>query len=251
MVLKPPPTPVRPAFTAATLVGLIRETLCGLPDKRKGGNNQCYAMGDAGLSAFSVFFLQSPSFLDYQRRMQKERGRNNASSLFGVHQIPSTQQIGNLLDPVAPAHLAPVFVDLVGALEDAGELASHRVLDGRLLVALDAEETRALLQEVPRLARTQIQEALVAALDAWKGGATRDALLARTPPVVFADDALARGHKLIEYKFEGEPKVVGTGITYVLSLTTQDGTKPPATRKLAYRVVTSPNVAISKEDSMP
>jgi hypothetical protein len=62
-------------------------------------------MGDAGLSAFSVFFLQSPSFLDYQRRMQKERGRNNASSLFGVHQIPSTQQIGNLLDPVAPAHL--------------------------------------------------------------------------------------------------------------------------------------------------
>ena len=140
MVLKPPPTPVRPAFTAATLVGLIRETLCGLPDKRKGGNNQRYAMGDAGLSAFSVFFLQSPSFLDYQRRMQKERGRNNASSLFGVHQIPSTQQIGNRLDPVAPAHLAPVFVDLVGALEDAGELASHRVLDGRLLVALDGTQ---------------------------------------------------------------------------------------------------------------
>ena len=140
MVLKPPPAPVRPTFTAATLVGLIRAALCGLPDRHKGGNNQRYAMGDAGLSAFSVFFLQSPSFLDYQPRMQKERGRNNASSLFGVHQIPSTQQIGNLLDPVAPAHLAPVFVDLVGALEDAGELASHRVLDGRLLVALDGTQ---------------------------------------------------------------------------------------------------------------
>ena len=140
MVLKPAPAPVCPTFTAATLVGMIRAALCGLPDRRKGGNNQRYAMGDAGLSAFSVFFLQSPSFLDYQRRMQKERGRNNASSLFGVHQIPSTQQIGNLLDPVAPAHLAPVFVDLVGALEDAGELASHRVLDGRLLVALDGTQ---------------------------------------------------------------------------------------------------------------
>jgi len=140
MVLKPAPAPVRPTFTAATLVGMIREVLCGLPDMRKGGNNQRYVIGDAGLSAFSVFFLQSPSFLDYQRRMQKERGRNNAGSLFGVHQIPSTQQICNLLDPVAPAHLAPVFVDLVGALAEAGELASHRVLDGRLLVALDGTQ---------------------------------------------------------------------------------------------------------------
>ena len=88
MVLKPAPAPVRPTFTAATLVGMIRAALCGLPDRRKGGNNQRYAMGDAGLSAFSVFFLQSPSFLDYQRRMQKERGRNNASSLFGVPALP-------------------------------------------------------------------------------------------------------------------------------------------------------------------
>ena len=140
MVLKPPPTPLRPTVTAAVLVGMIRAALCSLPDRRKGGNNQRYAMGDAGLSAFSVFFLQSPSFLDYQRRMQKEHGRNNAGSLFGVHQIPSTQQIGNLLDAVAPAHLAPVFIDLVGALEAGGEVAAHRVLDGRLLVALDGTQ---------------------------------------------------------------------------------------------------------------
>jgi hypothetical protein len=54
MVLKPASTsgPVRPTFTAATLVGLIREALCGLPDTRKGGNNQRYAIGDVGLSAF-------------------------------------------------------------------------------------------------------------------------------------------------------------------------------------------------------
>lgn len=51
-------------------MGLIREALCGPPDTRKGDNNQRYAIGDAGLSAFSVFFLQSPSFLDDQRRMQ-------------------------------------------------------------------------------------------------------------------------------------------------------------------------------------
>lgn len=92
------------------LIAEIRETLFALPDHRKGGNNQTYEIGDAALSAFSAFFLQSPSFLDDQRRMQKERGRNNAGSLFGVHQIPSTQQIGNLLDPIAPAHLEGVLM---------------------------------------------------------------------------------------------------------------------------------------------
>ena len=117
MVLKPTaPAPAAPALSVAALVTAIREALCGLPDHRKGGNNQTYAIGDAGLSAFSVFFLQSPSFLDYQRRMQKERGNNNASALFGVHRIPTTQQICNLLDPIAPAHLAPVFMDVADAL---------------------------------------------------------------------------------------------------------------------------------------
>lgn len=146
MILKPEPVPVpvsKPTperFGAATLVAAIRQALLDLPDARRGGNNQRYTMGDAGLSAFSVFFMQSPSFLDFQARMQKERGRNNASALFGVHAIPCPQQICNLLAPVAPEQLAPVFMDLVGALVAGGELAAHRALDEHLLVALDGTE---------------------------------------------------------------------------------------------------------------
>ncbi len=59
-------------------------------------------MEDAALSAFSVFFTQSPSFLDYQLRMQMRYNWTNAQSVFGVPQIPSTSQMGNLLDPIAP-----------------------------------------------------------------------------------------------------------------------------------------------------
>jgi hypothetical protein len=141
MVLKPAaPGPAPPPLSVAGLLAHIRAALFGLPDHRKGGNNQTYAIGDAGLSAFSVFFLQSPSFLDYQRRMQKERGGNNANTLFGVHQIPTTQQICNLLDPVAPAHLAPVFMDVADALRQHGALHAHRSTDGRLLIALDGTE---------------------------------------------------------------------------------------------------------------
>ena len=80
-----------PQFTTSLLVEQIRRTFRRLPGHRKGGNNQRYTLEDIALSAFSVFFTQSPSFLDYQRRMQKERGRNNATSPFGVHRIPSDQ----------------------------------------------------------------------------------------------------------------------------------------------------------------
>jgi hypothetical protein len=38
-------------------------------------------MSDAALSAFSVIFMQSPSFLDDQKTMEKEPGKNNAQSL--------------------------------------------------------------------------------------------------------------------------------------------------------------------------
>ncbi|MCX6041353.1 MAG: hypothetical protein NTV69_09490 [Caldilinea sp.] len=40
------------------------------PDVRKGGNHQLYTVSDAYLSAFGIFFTQSPSFLAYQREMR-------------------------------------------------------------------------------------------------------------------------------------------------------------------------------------
>ena len=129
-----------PLLTAGVLIKQIRDTFNRLLDVRKGGNNQRYAVADAALSAFAVFFTQSPSFLDYQVRMQKERGRNNATSLFGVHEIPSDQQTRNLLDPVPPEELAPLLIDIVDAVYRPGALETHRTLAGGFTVALDGTE---------------------------------------------------------------------------------------------------------------
>jgi hypothetical protein len=130
----------RPPLTVDALVQAVRSTFRGLPDVRKGGNNQRYTKEDAGLAAFSVFFTQSPSFLDYQTRMQKERGRNNATSLFGVHRLPSDQQIRNLLDPVAPSSLAPLLLEVVETLYQGGALETHRAFTGGFLAALDGTQ---------------------------------------------------------------------------------------------------------------
>ncbi|HCN69211.1 MAG TPA: hypothetical protein DIT03_13325, partial [Candidatus Accumulibacter sp.] len=50
----------------------VRDAFRALPDGRKRSNARLYEMEDAALSAFAVFFSQSPSFLDSQVRMQKQ-----------------------------------------------------------------------------------------------------------------------------------------------------------------------------------
>jgi len=81
-------------------------------------------MIDAGLSAFSVFFTQNPSFLSYQKTMSKTKRRSNAQSLFGVHQIPSENHIRDLLDEVKPEDVFTVFARILQAL-GSGHSNSH------------------------------------------------------------------------------------------------------------------------------
>jgi hypothetical protein len=78
-------------------------------------------MEDAALSAFSVFFTQTPSFLSSQRMREGSKGKSNAQSLFGVHLIPSDNQIRDLLDSVTPEQVFPVFEDILQVLEQQGQ----------------------------------------------------------------------------------------------------------------------------------
>jgi hypothetical protein len=69
--------------------------------------------------------MQAPSFLAHRRDMQRNQGRNNAASLFGIDQMPADPQIRNLLDPVAPEHLAAPFWQVFGQLRAGGYLQTY------------------------------------------------------------------------------------------------------------------------------
>lgn len=84
--------------------------------------------------------MQSPSFLDHQTVLQESLGNNNAQGLFGVHQIPSDNQIRNLLDAVPADTLRPLYRDLFKGLQQTGKVKDFAVLDGTTLVALDGTE---------------------------------------------------------------------------------------------------------------
>lgn len=122
-----------------TIIRDFRQILESLPDKRTGKNIR-YGIEDAALSAFSIFFTQTPSFLAYQRTMEKTKGRSNAQSLFGVHKIPSDNHIRDLLDSAQPKQIFPIFEKILQMLEQEGHLDKFRDFDNNLLIALDGTE---------------------------------------------------------------------------------------------------------------
>jgi hypothetical protein len=99
------------------LVEVFRSTVEQFPDDRS-GDNVVYSMADAAIGAFSVFFTQSPSFLDFQRTLEVTKGCSNAQSLFGMTQTPSDNHIHHWLDPVPPSTVFPIFSYAVDALHE-------------------------------------------------------------------------------------------------------------------------------------
>ena len=121
------------------LVQSFHDQLDLLPDTRRGKNIQ-FSIKDAALAAFAVFFTQSPSFLAHQRSLRHTKGRSNAQTLFGVTFIPCDNQIRNLLDPVPPQTLFPIFSSIIHALTTAGVVDTFRDFDDTLLIALDGTQ---------------------------------------------------------------------------------------------------------------
>ena len=64
-------------FGFEALQGILHRRIAPLPDHRQRGPNTRYAIHDAAFGAFGIFFTQSPSFLEYQRRLQHTKGQNN------------------------------------------------------------------------------------------------------------------------------------------------------------------------------
>ncbi len=67
----------------AFLMGYLHTVIAQIEDPRKQSNNTQYIIKDALLSAFPIFFIQCESFLQHQRLLQTQKGKDNAQTLFG------------------------------------------------------------------------------------------------------------------------------------------------------------------------
>jgi hypothetical protein len=121
-----------------SLISDVKVTCAGLTDRRKGRRGDVqYTMADIGLSAFSVFFMGSPSFPGHQRALEEGQGRSNCQTLFGMTEIPTDPHIRQMLDGTAPSAFDPLFFKTVAA---EGVLDPFRCLGGRILIPLDGTE---------------------------------------------------------------------------------------------------------------
>jgi len=116
------------------LISYLHKVVNKYPDQRVGKNCK-YKITDAALGAFSVFFTQSPSFLQHQKLLESRFGMSNANTLFGMKRIPSDNQIRNLLDKISPKKLNTVFTHCIKRLENS-YLHRFKTSVG-LLIALD------------------------------------------------------------------------------------------------------------------
>ena len=119
----------------------LRTVCAGFPDTRRRPNPDVdYSMADIGLSAFSLFFMQSESFLSHQRRLEQGHGISNCHTLFGMKKIPTDNYIRLMLDPVSPETLQPCFDQVIEQVRERDGLKAFQRLGGRTLVALDGTE---------------------------------------------------------------------------------------------------------------
>ena len=117
----------------------LKSVCAGFPDDRKGRNGNI-AVADFGLSAFAMFFMQSGSFLRFQRELEDRRRRSNCQTLFGIDRIPTDASIRSHLDAASPDLLRPCFEALEPLMGEPAVRQAFARLGGRTLIALDGTE---------------------------------------------------------------------------------------------------------------
>ena len=136
MVLPLPPgaRKVRKRLSADALYALLGNGFARIPDHRQ--PKPPIPLRDALLSAFAVFSLKDPSLLAFDQR----RSDANLKALFGIGQIPSDTQTREILDPLDPEYLRPVFGDVFRQLQRGKALEPFEFYNGCYLLAMDGTQ---------------------------------------------------------------------------------------------------------------
>ena len=135
-MIVPPPrqqrvSRVRKHLSADALYALLRSGFEEIPDHRQ---RKCpISLPDALLSAFAMFSLKDPSLLAFEQRRNDENMRN----LFGIAHVPSDTHMREILDPVEPQQLRPLFNHVLRKLQRGKALESFVFYQGCYLLSLD------------------------------------------------------------------------------------------------------------------
>ena len=121
----------RKHLSADALFRLVRNGFAGISDHR--AEDTGISCVDALMSAFAMFSLKSPSLLAFD----KERVEGNLQTIYGIERAPCHTHMREMLDPVSPESVRPVFTDVFRQLQRGKALEPMMFLHGYYLLALD------------------------------------------------------------------------------------------------------------------
>jgi len=121
----------RKHLSADALFRLVHTGFDHIPDYRPADVD--IALPDVLMSAFAMFSLKAPSLLAFD----KERTEGNLHTIYGIQRVPCDTSMREILDPVSPKWLRPVFTSVFRQLQRGKALEALTFLDGHYLLALD------------------------------------------------------------------------------------------------------------------
>lgn len=125
------------SFTA--LREMIAENFTAIKDSRAANSSNTIA--EVMLSGLACMYYQSPSLLEFQRRMEKKEHRNNLRSMFSVKDLPTDQGMRNIIDKVESEHaFRPIFKELFSNLQRGKHLEQYQTLPGKYLLNVDGTQ---------------------------------------------------------------------------------------------------------------
>jgi hypothetical protein len=122
---------VRKHLSVDALLNLLRSDFATIADPRAGHPDM--SLTDALMSAFALFSLKSPSLLAFDR----ERTEGNLHRVYGIERVPCDTAMREILDPVEPESLRPLFTHVFRALQRGKALEECVFVEGHYLLALD------------------------------------------------------------------------------------------------------------------
>jgi Transposase DDE domain len=121
----------RKHLSADALFRLVRSGFDTIPDHRS--LDPEISLTDALMSAFAMFSLQSPSLLAFD----KQRAEGNLQTIYGLTCVPCDTRMREILDPMSPESLRPLFKSVFRQLQRGKALEPMAFLEDYYLVALD------------------------------------------------------------------------------------------------------------------
>jgi hypothetical protein len=124
----------RKHLSADALFSVVRSGFAAIPDYRLSDTE--ISLTNALMSAFALFSLKSPSLLAFD----KHRIEGNLGTIYAIDRVPCDTQMREILDPVSPESVRPLFRRVFGQLQRGKALESMLFLEDYYLLALDGTE---------------------------------------------------------------------------------------------------------------